>query len=138
MFRALVLLTFAGAALACSPTAASSPPAVVGPRAPVATAVPEPLPVRATACRAEPSTVYGEEPVVFEIEGPAPAVQVPFQIWDERGRAILRGQTAAPGRWRPDLLSLKSGDFRLELGSRDVSCLVTVNRELARATEAAR
>jgi hypothetical protein len=82
--------------------------------------------------------VYGDEPVVFEIEGPTQTGLVPLQLWDEQGRVILRDHAPVPGAWHPTGASLKSGDFKLEIDSGGVNCFVTVNRELARASEPAR
>ena len=138
MFRALVLLTFVASALACAPAPPSSPLAVARPQPPATRASHEPVPALASACHAQPSTVYGDEPVAFEIEGSPSLGLVTLQLWDEQGGAVLQDRTSVPGRWQPDIPLLKSGDFRLDAGSRGVSCWVTVNRELARASEAAR
>ena len=100
-------------------------------RVPPAPSAPEP-----DACRAQPSTVYGEEAVLFEIQGPPSSLPVAVRLVDERGRLVHETSAPLPGQWRP--MALPSGDFRLQLGSNGVSCVVTVNRELSRATELAR
>ena len=101
------------------------------PAVPPAPPAPEP-----DTCRAQPSTVYGDEAVSFEIQGPAATLPVAVRLVDERGRLVQESSAPLPGQWRPQ--ALPSGDFRLQLGSNGVSCVVTVNRELSRATELAR
>lgn len=83
-----------------------------------------------------PGTVYGNEAVLFEIQGPAASEPVALRLVDEQGRLVHEARAPLPGQWRPE--GLASGDFRLQLGSNGVSCVVTVNRELSRATELAR
>jgi hypothetical protein len=138
VFRALVLFTFGGCALACAPAGPTSPRALAAPRVPESQPSTKPAAALATACHAEPSTVYGDEPVVFEIQGPAQPGLVTLQLWDEQGRVILQDRAPVPGPWHPTGRGLESGDFRLEVGSTGVNCFVTVNRELARASEPAR
>jgi len=135
--RALDLLTFGALALGCAQ--------VVGcatvqrrkiERAPIPRAQPEPARALASGCRAEPSTAYGDEPVVFEIQGQGSSAPVALELRDERGQVVQQGQAPLPGQWRP--AALASGDFRLAVARSGVSCTVTVNRELSRATEPAR
>jgi hypothetical protein len=90
---------------------------------------------RATRCAARPSTVYGEEPVVFHVEAEASAT-VDFELRDERGRSIDKGTMRAPGPL--EVPALPSGDFVLLVGDSLLRCAVTVNRELQRATQTAR
>lgn len=141
VFRSLVLLGLGASVAACA--SAAPPPRLVpghersreperrAPAAPTAPPVPEP-----DACRAAPSTVYGDEAVLFELRGPAAALPVAVRLVDERGRLVHETSAPLPGQWRPP--ALPSGDFRLQLGSNGASCVVTVNRELSRATELAR
>ncbi|HYQ17198.1 MAG TPA: hypothetical protein VEQ58_15605 [Polyangiaceae bacterium] len=91
--------------------------------------------MEATGCRAEPATVYGDEAVVFEIEAPS-ATQVDVELLPPSGPALAKALTAAPGKWQPP--TVPSGDFTLKLGSGQVSCIVTVNRELSRASQTKR
>lgn len=49
---------------------------------------------------------------------------------------MAKGSVPAPGEWRAE--DLPSGDFTLQVGAEGVSCVVTVNRELTRASEVAR
>jgi hypothetical protein len=90
-----------------------------------------------TRCSAQPSTLYGDEPVVFEIEadGPAGAV-VEVELLDERQRRVLRRATPVPGQVR--IADLPSGDFSLRIANSPVSCAATVNRELSRGSSSAR
>jgi hypothetical protein len=121
-------------------------PACGGPRQPaspprVATPVVAPLPARPSSlvqrCIARPSTVYGDEAVVFEIEAGAPAGSlVQVELLDESRRSVLRRAMAVPGQMRvPDL---GSGDFSLRIAGSAVGCAVTVNRELSRGSSSAR
>jgi len=103
--------------------------------------LPAPARVRATQCSANPSTLYGDEPVVFDIAaeperaGPAGSV-VAVTVVDQRERVVLRADLPVPGQVRvPDL---PSGDFSLRIAESAVSCSVTVNRELSRGTSGAR
>lgn len=89
----------------------------------------------ASACRAEPSTVYGEEPVTFRIEAPR-AAELPVTLTDELGRTVSKSTAAAPGAFR--LPAVPSGDYTLQVGPTQVACMVTVNRELSRVTQPAR
>jgi hypothetical protein len=100
--------------------------------APVASAPSQPAAPLVTACRAKPSTVYGAEPVVFELEGPAASTPVAVDARDAAGKVQASGSAAVPGTWQaPDL---GSGDFSLHIASSSVTCLVTVNRDLSRAS----
>jgi hypothetical protein len=123
---ALLAAACAGAPPAAKSSAVASPP-------PVAHAEADSKRARASGCRASPSTVYGDEPVVFEIEGSPPGVPIDVQLVDQRGHTFAKGQLELPGQWRP--LSVLSGDFTLSVGSNRVSCTVTVNRELSRASQ---
>jgi hypothetical protein len=114
--------------------AESRPPAVAAP-AQAATPAPTPPRAPATGCRAEPSTVYGAEPVVFAIDAASPT-QVDVELLDASGRSVARDTVPAPGTYRP--LALPSGDFELGLGEAPLRCHVTVNRELSRASQAKR
>lgn len=88
---------------------------------------------RASGCRATPSTVYGDEPVSFSVEGDGSAHTVrDATLYDASRRVVARTTTRVPGQVR--LLDVPSGDFSLLVGTERVSCLVTVNRELSRAT----
>jgi hypothetical protein len=83
---------------------------------------------------AEPATVYGQEEVVFRIEGEgSPNASVDTELRDERQRTISKGSVTVPGQLRPP--SLPSGDFVLIVGPNRISCAVTVNRELSRASQ---
>ena len=80
--------------------------------------------------------MYGDEPVVFEIEASpltAPIGLVLLELVDQRGHTLAKGELQPPGQWRPP--DLPSGDFTLSVGSNRISCIVTVNRELSRATQ---
>jgi hypothetical protein len=131
--RARLLFGFVWLSGGCG-HAAPRPAAIA---APVQTAVAAPAPPRApaTGCRAEPSTVYGADPVVFAIDAASPT-QVDVELRDASGRSVARDTVPAPGTYRP--LELPSGDFVLGLGEVPVRCRVTVNRELSRATQAKR
>ncbi len=92
-----------------------------------------PTPAVLTACRAEPSTVYGDEAVTFTLEATSPG-PVEVELVDQRRQIVVRALTAAPGEWQPP--DLPSGDFSLRSGSNHAACWVTVNRELSRASQA--
>ncbi|HEX2871332.1 MAG TPA: hypothetical protein VHP33_08750 [Polyangiaceae bacterium] len=139
MFRSLVWLGLGGSVAACA--GAAPPPQLVhvGAREPerlAPPAAPTPPAPEPDACRAQPSTVYGDEAVLFELQGPASVLPIAVRLVDERGRLVHEASAPLPGQWRPP--ALPSGDFRLQLGSNGASCVVTVNRELSRATERAR
>jgi hypothetical protein len=115
-----------------------------GARAPTPPTLARPLPkpvvfppprVEATSCRAEPGTVYGDEPVAFTVEAPSATV-VEGELFEASGRSLGRETLPAPGTWRP--AQLPSGDFTLQLAGGTLRCSVTVNRELPRATQAKR
>ncbi len=95
---------------------------------------PPPVPqARATRCVAQPSTVYGEEEVVFRVEGEAdPDASAETELRDQRDRTIRKGSMTLPGELRQP--GLPSGDFVLIVGTNRVTCYVTVNRELQRAS----
>jgi hypothetical protein len=101
----------------------------------VASSKPSAPATQVSACRAAPSTVYGTDPVRFHVEA-APPGPVELALLDERGQVVRRSTLAAPGDFEPG--SLASGDFTLQAGAERVSCAVTVNRELSRASQAAR
>lgn len=88
---------------------------------------------RASACRAEPSTVYGDELVTFEVLGDG---RLRVEAFDARAEPVFRSEIELPGRVQ--LPDLPSGDFRLTVVGSNVACEVTVNRELSRATPAPR
>ncbi len=90
---------------------------------------------RASACRAVPSTVYGDELVSFEVLGDGDG-RVRVEAFDARAEPVFRGEIELPGRVQ--LPDLPSGDFRLTVVGSKVACEVTVNRELSRATPAPR
>jgi hypothetical protein len=132
--RRLLSFVFATVAVACQAAAPR------GARTTPAPQVASPPPAKtasatASACRAEPSTVYGEEPVNFRIEAPR-AAELPVTLTDELGRPVSKSTAAAPGTFSP--LALASGDYTLRVGPTQVACTVTVNRELSRATQPAR
>ena len=115
----------------------ATPRAPSSPRpAPVASVKPQPTVPVVTACRAKPSTVYGAEPVVFELEGPAALTPVSVDARDAAGKVQASGSAAVPGTWHAPHLG--SGDFSLHIASSSVTCLVTVNRDLSRASSNAR
>lgn len=93
-------------------------------------------PPNVTACRVQPSTVYGDEAVVLEIIGVQSAAPVQVEVRDAAGRSVARGTTAVPGTWQ--VPALPSGDFSLHVADASVTCLVTVNRELSRASSISR
>jgi len=88
----------------------------------------------ASGCRAAPSTIYGDEPVVFDIEGAASTLPVDVELVDVRGQSLAKASAKVPGNFCPN--AVPSGDYRLQVGSNGVSCSVTVNRELARGRAA--
>lgn len=68
---------------------------------------------------------------MFEVSGEGAAGQsVAAELFDERERQVNAGALAVPGRLRLD--DVPSGDFTLRVGREQVSCAVTVNRELSR------
>jgi hypothetical protein len=93
-----------------------------------------PAPAAVSGCHAAPATIYGEEPVVFEIEGVRASAPVDVELVDQEGRALAKARLQVPGAWRP--AGVPSGDFRLQLGSNGVGCAITVNRELSRGRAA--
>jgi len=131
--RLWFLLAFSAAAPAC----AEALPRAEQPLAaqPVKKAELEPPPQHAvvTACRATPSTVYGSEAVAFEVEGPGSTARAELQLLDQQGHTLVWDSVAVPGTWRP--ADVPSGDFKLQAGSNRVTCMVTVNRELSRASQ---
>jgi hypothetical protein len=129
--RALILFGFVLLFAACGgsapqPAAAPKPALQVAPASP---------PVLATGCRAQPGTIYGDEPVAFDIQAPS-STRADVELFDASGRSLLRDSVMAPGQWRPT--PVPSGDFSLKLAKANVSCQVTVNRELSRASQTAR
>jgi hypothetical protein len=133
--RLTALLVFGLLAPACAAPARPSSPVRVA--APVVT-VPRSAPaLRIERCFAQPSTLYGDEEVVFEIEAEAPAGSlVQVELLDQAQRSVLRRATPVPGRMR--ISDLSSGDFSLRIADSAVSCAVTVNRELSRGSSSAR
>jgi hypothetical protein len=95
-----------------------------------------PEPPRVESCRANPSTVYGDEPVVFELSGPKAEGRVQLQARDATGQSMAATTLEVPGVWQ--VPELPSGDFSLQVGASRVTCYVTVNRELSRASPGAR
>ena len=83
-----------------------------------------------------PSTIYGDETVVFDIDAAASPLPADVELFDQQGRSLAKQQLAVPGPWHPP--PLPSGDFRLQAGANRVSCTVTVNRELPRGSQAPR
>jgi hypothetical protein len=77
--------------------------------------------------------VYGDEVVTFALEGEG-AAQV--EVVDQREQPVFRGGAAVPGPL--SVPGLTSGDFTLRISRSDVTCHVTVNRELPRASSAGR
>jgi len=126
--RALIFFGFVSLFAGCGHAAPLPAPRAP---APFASAAP-PKRVEPTGCRAEPSTVYGDEAVAFTIDAPSPT-RVSGELLDERGQRVAQDALPAPGSWRPE--PLPSGDFTLKLGGGAVLCSVTVNRELLRATQ---
>jgi hypothetical protein len=131
--RCSVLLAFVLVASACS--GAAPAPAQAVRSAPVASTKPSVPAARVSACSAKPSTVYGAEPVRFHVDA-APPGAVELILLDERAQVVSKQSLAAPGDFEP--ATLPSGDFMLQAGAERVSCAVTVNRELSRASQAAR
>jgi hypothetical protein len=135
VLRVTTLLVFVMLAPACAAPRHAPPPAQV--TAPVVAAPRNAPAARVTRCFARPSTLYGDEPVVFDIEadGPAGAV-VEVELLDERQQSVLRRATPVPGHVR--ISDLSSGDFSLRIANSAVSCAATVNRELSRGSSSAR
>lgn len=133
--RCLALLLLSS--IACEPAVEVVRPPKVA-ETPQVLVEPPPAPqARATRCVAEPSTVYGEEEVRFRVEGEGlPGATVELEVRDEHERSISKGSMTLPGELRQP--GLPSGDFVLIVGSNRISCAVTVNRELQRATQARR
>lgn len=129
MQRALIFFGFVSLSGGCS-HAPPPPVPVAGPKLAASSPSPPPL-APPTGCRAAPSTVYGDEPVVFEIEAASPT-RVTVELLEAGGGRILRETVAVPGSFRPP--QVPSGDFVLALGTASISCGVTVNRELSRAS----
>jgi hypothetical protein len=129
--RALILFGFVSLSGGCRQ---AEPPAVSAPAPTSAPALATPH-VPPTGCRAEPSTVYGDEPVVFAVQAESPT-PVAVELRDAAGASVARETVSAPGTFRP--VAVPSGDFVLELGRSSLRCSVTVNRELSRASEAKR
>lgn len=130
--RALIFFGFvwlsAGCGHAAPPVTAPAPPAPAPSVAPPRSRVD-------VTCRAEPSTVYGDEPVVFILQASS-STRVGAELVDESGARIAEESLSAPGEWRPE--ALPSGDFTLRLGEAGAGCPVTVNRELSRASQTKR
>ncbi|HKY39516.1 MAG TPA: hypothetical protein VJN18_26435 [Polyangiaceae bacterium] len=129
--RCVALLVLSS--IACGPAVEVVRPPKVAETLP-AKVEPPPAPrARATRCAAEPSTVYGQEEVVFRVEGEGlPEATAELELRDEHERTIRKGAVTVPGQVRqPDL---PSGDFVLIVGSNRITCYVTVNRELQRAS----
>ncbi len=107
----------------------------MAPRAPTSASVRLPSApasaARVSACRARPSTVYGDEVVTFELEGPAAESTAAVEVRDEAGKVVARDAVKVPGTWAAR--ELGSGDFSLHVVASNVTCIVTVNRELSRA-----
>jgi hypothetical protein len=92
---------------------------------------------RVTRCSARPSTLYGDEPVVFDIEGSGPSgALVEVEVLNERSHSVFRGAAAVPGQVR--VADVSSGDFSLRIAGSAVTCQVTVNRELSRGSSGTR
>jgi hypothetical protein len=130
MLRAMALLLVTSA-LSCSASPATPPL----PPAPRETATVAPLAPAAllTSCAAKPSTLYGDEPVVFELVGDAQGrANVSVEVLGARGESVFRGTSQVPGTVNAG--ALPSGDFRLKIAGSSVSCWATVNRELTRGT----
>jgi hypothetical protein len=129
--RTLILFGFVLLLAGCSHAAAQP----AKPASPVAQLPREPPHVLPTGCRAQPATVYGAEPVVFEIQAPS-STRAEVELSDPSGRSVARDEVTAPGPWRP--AQVPSGDFVLKVGPQRFSCQVTVNRELSRASQTQR
>jgi hypothetical protein len=145
MRRVLVLFAFAGTGPACTTAAVSVPASTPSRPRPSSAVVAASQPRRASspspgasvrACRATPSTIYGDETVVFDIEASAAPASAEVELFDQQGNSLATARVAVPGQWRP--AHLASGDFRLQVGAAGVSCWVTVNRELPRGSQALR
>jgi hypothetical protein len=123
--------------MACGPAVEVVPPVKkAGTLPPKVESSPAPR-ARATRCTAEPSTVYGQEEVMFRVEGESvPDATAELEVRDEQQRTISKGSMTLPGELRQP--GLPSGDFVLIVGSNRISCAVTVNRELQRASQARR
>jgi hypothetical protein len=133
--RSATVLLLATSTLSCS-TRAAVPPAEPAPRKPVAS-VPSAPSVNVTGCVAKPSTLYGDEPMVFELTGEsASGSSVPVEVVNQRGESVFRGTSALPGTVNAG--TLPSGDFSLKIAGSAVTCWVTVNRELTRGSSGAR
>ena len=125
------VVIFVGLVMACAPAVEVVRPVEVAETPPAKVERPAAPRVRATRCVAEPSTVYGQEEVVFRVEGDgAPDASVETELRDEHERTISQGPLTLPGVLRPP--ALPSGDFVLFVGPNRISCVVTVNRELQR------
>ncbi len=72
---------------------------------------------------------------MFELAGEGSG-EVEVYVLDQRKRTVYRGKSPVSGR--VVVPELDSGDFSLHVGAPALSCEVTVNRELSRATSAAR
>jgi hypothetical protein len=129
--RASILFGFVLLFASCSHAA----PTPVAATKPSVAPSPAPAHVVPSGCRATPATVYGDEPVVFAIQAPSPG-QADVELLDEDGASLQRGSVTVPGEWRPELV--QSGDFDLRAGADRVTCRVTVNRELSRASQTTR
>jgi len=130
--RGAILLLLGVLSASCA--AAQRPQPDSQPRpAPSASALLPTTAARVTRCAATPSTVYGDEVVAFELEGEGAAH---VELFNQRQQSVFRGSSPVPGRL--PVPELPSGDFTLRIGQSDVSCQVTVNRELPRASSAGR
>ena len=132
--QAVALLVVLLAASACEPAVEVARPAKLAAK-PQASERPAPVPrALATGCAAEPGTVYGQEDVVFRVEGQGAAgATVQVELRDEQARTLSQAAVTLPALLRPP--GLGSGDFLLIVGDNQVSCVVTVNRELSRASQ---
>lgn len=130
----MICLASAFLVVACgAPSPAASPGGPAPSPAAASSASPRPPRARATRCTATPSTVYGDEPVSFAVEGQGDAeAALDVTLYDRAERVVARSTTRVPGQL--SLPDVPSGDFVLSLGPERVSCWVTVNRELTRAT----
>ena len=72
---------------------------------------------------------------MFQIEAERPTT-VQVTLVDSKGGREREALVPAPGAFQP--ADVPSGDFRLQLGPNLPGCSVTVNREQARASQAAR
>jgi hypothetical protein len=80
--------------------------------------------------------VYGDEPVVFEVDGGPAAAPAELTLRNFAGDVEARSNVTLPGRW--ELGGLGSGDFSLHSAGSSATCWVTVNRELSRASSSVR